>query len=233
MESVPGRRGTCKPLIQILKPKERGERPPPCGRCNAAAWWNGWRWTFPVVWSAASIAFERWEQPVPRAKCAAGCGSFTVYPPGIYPRRQYQLDAVADVAGGMALGRESGREAGERVGASRTSAERWTRHVAQVAKPEAVLAVTARLDPDAPAGAGIATRAPEDETPRGVAARVLAALEQLGVALVRRGVALVERSGLSRVLGWQHRAHGVVVSLTVAPCRLSPPMVLGGLAAAP
>jgi hypothetical protein len=51
---------------------------------------------------------------------------------------------------------------------------------------------------------------------------VLAALEVLGVSLVGVGVALVERTGLGRVLGWQFRQHGDVYELA------SPAMALGG-----
>jgi len=61
------------------------------------------------------------------------------------------------------------------------------------------------------------------------AARLLYALEQLGLALVRAGVAgaVAVRTGLARVLHWQHAAHGDVVQLAAAPSRLSPAMALG------
>jgi len=67
--------------------------------------------------------------------------------------------------------------------------------------------LTARLDPDAPAGAGLPPSS-ERATERARAGRVLGALEQVGLALVRAGVMCAERTGLGRLLGWQHRSHG-------------------------
>jgi hypothetical protein len=80
-----------------------------------------------------------------------------------------------------------------------------------------------KLAPDAPIGAGVSALPFASR-----AASVLAALEQLGVALVRTGVALVSRTGLGRVLEWQHRTHGDVVHLVAEPRYLSPAMALGG-----
>jgi hypothetical protein len=82
-----------------------------------------------------------------------------------------------------------------------------------------LLALAQRIDPDAPVGAGASALASTSST--GPAAAVLAALEQLGAALVRRGVALVSRTGLGRVLEWQHRA--TATSCTWSPSRLTFP----------
>lgn len=161
-----------------------------------------------------------------RAKCTACHVSFTVYEQGHYPRRQYQLDVVAGAVAAAAIGQQPARAAAAVASASATSARRWTAWVAGLVEPSDVLAVTRKLDPDAPAGAGLSVG--EATSPlRSRAARVLAALEALGAALVRRGVALVTRTGLGRVLEWQHRLHGDVVGLVAEPRRLSPGMALG------
>jgi hypothetical protein len=214
-----------KTLATITKPRQRAERPPPCRRCDEPSWWNGWRTVFPVVVNALGAVVARWEWPVPRAKCRTCRVSFTCYPPELYPHRQYFLDAVALVVAAVVVGKRSFAHAARASDASATSARRWTRWVAALAAPGDLLALAMRVDPDAAASTGLSSGAPST-TIRGTAARVLAALESLAAALVRRGVACAERSGLGRVLGWQHRAHGDVVQLTRPPDRLSPAMAL-------
>lgn len=207
--------------------RSRAERPPDCSGCGARSWWNGWRRVFVVVQAGGEVRREWW---LARAKCGACRLSFTCYPPWYYPRRQYQLDVVADVAAAVAIGGESAHKAAARVTASATSARRWTAWVAELAPASVLLAAAQRLEPDAPVGAGasavvtvtsVATRA----------AAVLAALEELGAALIRRGVELVSRTGLGRVLEWQRREHGDVVQLVAEPRSLSPPMALGWIGA--
>ena len=221
--SGPGR----KPLVTITKPRERPERPPTCRRCQGRAWWNGWRIVFPLVALVAGLV-ERWELPLARAKCSVCRRGFTVYPGGIYPRRQHQLDAIAGVVAEVTVGAGiSVAAAAYSAHTSATSVRRWTGWVADLAAPGDLLGVAARLDPDAPAGAGLSTSiAPP--TAHGRAARALAALEALGAALIHRGLAFVERTGLGRVLGWQHAAHGDVYGLVAGPRQLSPRMALGG-----
>jgi hypothetical protein len=166
---------------------------------------------------------ERW---LPRAKCTICHHSFTCYPPGHYPHRQYQLDVVGEVVAAIAIGGEVATKAVAPVTASPTSGRRWTAWVAQLAAPAALLAVAQRLDPGAPVGAGISTTASASGT-RSLAAPALHAFEELGAALVRRAVVLASRTGLGRVLEWQHRLHGDVVYLMAAPRCLSPAMALG------
>jgi hypothetical protein len=214
------------PLNKITKERERAERPPPCGQCRAASWWNGWRVVFPTVATLVAGIVERWELPLAKAKCCSCKHGFTCYPPGIYPRRRYQLDVVADVAGAVALGGASAARAAAAVHATASSARRWVAHMAALAKPGDLLAVAARIDPDAPVGSGIAGL-PTGLTVRARAARVLAALEQLGSALTRAGVAMVERTGLGRVLGWQHAAHGIVFGIGDTGLHPSPATALG------
>lgn len=223
MADLPPTGSDRKPLIKITKDRQRAERPPPCRQCHARCWWNGWRVVFPTVATLLAGIVERWELPLAKAKCISCKHGFTCYPPGIYPRRRYQLDVVADVVADVALGGVSAARAAAAAQATASSARRWVAWVAALAKPHDLLAAAAQLDPDAPTGAGLGAlpaRAP--------AARVLAAIEQLGSALVRAGVAVAERTGLGRVLGWQHTAHGAVFGLGDLGLHLSPATVLAG-----
>ncbi len=167
----------------------------------------------------------RVEQWFSRARCKGGCPDFTVRPPALYPQRQYQLDVVSGVVGAVTLGGEAAARAAAPVGASATSARRWTAWVAQLADVGALLSIAQRLDPDAAPGAGLsAARLPSPT--RALAAQVLHGLEHLGAALVRTGVALASKSGLGRVLEWQHALHGDVYGLVAGVRRLSPAMAL-------
>jgi hypothetical protein len=168
---------------------------------------------------------------LPLAKCTACRAGFTVYPPGIYPRRQYQLDVVAEVGAAGALGGLAPAAAAAPARASATSARRWMRWLAGLAAPAELAALTARLDPDALAGAGLPPAA-EGATERARAGRVLGALEQVGLALVRAGVACVEQTGLGRMLGWQHRSHGDSYTLSDR-LALSTAMVTGAVTRPP
>ena len=206
----------------IVQPRRRPERPPACRLCGARSWWNGWRVIFPTVVAVATGALERWEQPMPRAKCSGCKHAFTCRPEGLYPRRQFQLDAVATVVAAIAVGAQAAARAAKAAGASATSGRRWLSWVAGLAHPRELLVVAAQIDPDAPTGAGLSLTA--GDTTRAGAARVLTALEQLGLALARRGLTAA-RSGLGRVLGWQLLAHGDVYGLCTGET-LSPGMAL-------
>jgi hypothetical protein len=175
---------------------------------------------FPVVALSSVGAVERREVPLPRAKCASCRLGFTCYPRGFYPRRQYQLDVVADVVAAIAVGGESVADTAVTSSASETSVRRWSAWIAALAEVDALHAVAAQVDPST---APVATA-----TPHSRGAAVLDALEVLGAALARTGVTLVERSGLGRVLGWQHRGHGDVYGLVAGPKQFSPAMAFGG-----
>jgi hypothetical protein len=162
----------------------------------------------------------RWALPLARVRCSSCRHSFTCYPPGFYPRRQYQLDVVADAVAAVVIGDESVRATASASSASPTSVRRWSAWIEVLAEIDALHAIAAHVDPSA---ATIAT-----PTLRSRTAAVLDALEVLGAALVHAGVSVVERTGLGRVLGWQHRAHGDVLGLVVGPRRFSPAMVPGG-----
>lgn len=155
-----------------------------------------------------------------RARCPKCSVSFGIYKDNHYPHRQYQIDVVASVTAAVVVVGQSA-QASARVGASATSARRWKRWVGELTAPGELIATAQELDPDAGSGSGISGAGP------GQAARVLFALEVLGAALVRRDVSLRSRSGLGRVLEWQHRYHGVTVWLKSSLRRLSPAMALG------
>src|SRR5262245_6142624 len=213
------RKSVPRSLPVIVEPRRREARPPPCHTCDEATWWNGWRVTHPVVASSGDRV-ERRELALPRAKCSACRLGFTCYPPGFYPRRQYQLDVVADVVAVVAVGGESVTDTAVMSSASPTSVRRWTAWVAALAEVGVLHAVAAELDPSVAVVAS--------PIPRSRVAAVLDALELLGGVLVRAGVAVVERTGLGRVLGWQHRRHGDVYGLVAGARRLSPAMAPGG-----
>jgi hypothetical protein len=169
---------------------------------------------------------EQWELPLARAKCSRCKRGFTCYPQGVYPRRQYQLDIVAEAAAAVVLGGRSAAHTARAVAASTTSVRRWVGWLADLARPRDLATITAQLDPDAPAGAGLPTAAGPPTT-RTRAAQVLAGLEQLGAALLARGLSLAGRTGLGRVLGWQYDLHGDAYGLVAGVRRLSPAMALG------
>jgi len=234
MADVPPTGSGDKPpfVTRLAKERQRGERPPPCARCSAPSWWNGWRVVFPTVATLVAGLVERWELPLAKARCSSCRHGFTCYPPGVYPQRRYQLDVVADVVAEVVLGGASAARAAAVAHATATSARRWVVWLAALANPRELLAVAAQLDPDAPAGAGLGAL-PAAGAARAPAARVLAALEQLGSALGRAGVAVAERTGLGRVLGWQHTAHGAVFGLRDGGLHPSPATVLGGARGGP
>jgi hypothetical protein len=193
---------------------------PPCPRCGAKSWWNGWRVVF-VVEQTEEGKLQRRECKRRRCKCSKCQYGFTFYASAHYPRRQFQLDVVAHVTACMAFEGATPRAAGATVGASPSSARRWTAWVAELAQPAELLRVATELEPEAPATPGTATL-PEASGRRGLVARVLDALERLGACLVRRGAELGSRCGLGRVLEWQHRSQGEVVGLVAEPRTFHP-----------
>jgi hypothetical protein len=199
-----------KPVVAPTSPKQRPERPPPSGCCQARAWWNGWRCVFPIV-RLVDEAVARCEQWLARAKCSACRHAFTCYPPGYYPRRQFQLDVVAGVMAQASSGGRSLRRAAAPAQTSHTSAWRWAHWVEALATPAELYALATRLDPDEPAG--MVPQVAVVASVRAAVAQVLAALEQVGLALQRVGRGRGATTGLGRVLGWQQQEHGVVVGL--------------------
>jgi hypothetical protein len=182
-----------------------------------------------VVATAAADVVERWQLALPLGKCSSCHRAFTCYPAGFYPRRQYQLDVVADVVAGVALGSAPVAHIAAAVTASSTSARRWTAWIAALTHAGALVAAAARLDAS---GATVALPPPRDAR-HPQAAAVLAGLEALGTALVRVGVAAVERTGLGRVLGWQHHRHGDVYGVVGGLRSFSSAMAPGGRPSTP
>lgn len=182
-----------------------------------------------MVATAAASVVERWQLALALGKCSCCHRAFTCYPPGFYPRRQYQLDVVADVVAGVALGSEPIARIAAAVTASSTSARRWTAWVAVLTQAGELVAAAAQVDPSVATVALPPPRAARH--PR--AAAVLAGLEALGTALVCVGVAAVERTGLGRVLGWQHRRHDDVYSVVRGPRSFSSAMAPGGRLSTP
>lgn len=102
------------------------------GRCSP------WLRSPPESWSDGHFTC-RWRS----ARDAGGASPCT--PPGIYPRRQYQLDVVADVGAAVALGGQPPEEAAAPASASATSARRWVRWLADLAPPVDLAALGGRL----------------------------------------------------------------------------------------
>ncbi len=219
--SVPDPPSACTLPIDRRRP----DHPPTSPCCSARSWWNGWRRVCVTV--HAEQTPERCERHLARAKCCLCHVSFTCYPPGHYPRRQYQLDVVTEVVAAVAISEGSGVQVARAVGASATSVRRWFRWVGALIEPSVALACAVQLDPDSLAGAGLSTLATSARAVGATVARVLGALEHFAAALLHRGIQVGACTGLGRVLEWQHRYHGVYVALVAEPRRLSPPMVLG------
>jgi hypothetical protein len=178
----------------------------------------------PVVARLVDGALERWELWLPLGKCSVCHHGFTCYPRGFYPHRQYQLDVISGVAANIALGEQSVAESCRGQGVSGSSGRRWSKWVADLAAPDELLALAAKLDPRAAVGTGMSllgVASPSNPMHQRVAL-VQSALEQLGAVLTRLGIATWARTGLGRVLGWQFDVHRVLVRLVVPPTRLSP-----------
>lgn len=210
--------------VPVLPERRRPARPPSCRLCGARCWWNGWRLTRPVLVGedGAIVRVEHW---VPRATCSLCPRGFTCHPEPLYPRRQYQLDVVARVVAAMAVGEMGTSSAAKLASASPTSARRWMTWTASLVDVGEMVKLCAHLHPETPAGAGLSLLAGNSLRER--AARVLSVLEELGSALVHRGMSLVARTGLGRVLGYHYGSQGGVVGLMVEPKCLSPAMAFG------
>ena len=212
----------------VQVPRQRPEVPPASPCCNAPSWWNGWRRVFPVVVLALGAAAQREERWLARSKCSTCRAAWTLFPPGWQPGHQFQPDAVARAVAARAVGKQSFRAAGATIGACASSVRKWTRWCGGVAEPAEALAVAAQLDPEGAHGNGLAARTEHSGPDRRVA-QVLDALESLGAALVRAGLALASVTGLGRVLEWQ-RAVARKTLVVGAAGSSSPPSALGVIA---
>jgi len=188
--------------------------------CGARSWWNGGRVVAEVIHELGQGARRVIDVLRQRARCSdrhCAAGSWTIYPADAYPHRSYQLDVVASAVAEVCVGGGTRRAVAVHHECSRRSVSRWVRWTAQLARPEDLARLCARLDPEGlppptPATAG-------GEVSR--AGAVLRLLDHLGDLLLRRGVTLPGRGpGLVRVLVAQRARFGDVAWLT----RSSPPL---------
>lgn len=126
------------------------ERPEPCRRCGAAAWWNGWRAIKNEVVRDASGAIVVRGARRHRAQCSSGvpsCGSWTVYPQDAYPHRAFQLSVVSSAVEAAALGGATYTAAAVQHRTSRRSVSRWVKWVGSLLDAASLVRLCARLDP--------------------------------------------------------------------------------------
>jgi len=200
---------------------KKAARPDPCRVCGSPSWWNGGRAVAEVVHDVGQGARRVMDVLRGRARCSdrrCAAGSWTIYPARAYPHRSYQLDVVAAAVAEVCFEGGSRRAVAMRHDCSRRSVSRWVRWTAQLASPEDLARLCARLDPEglppptpSPTAAGEVSRA----------GSVLRLLDHLGDVLLRRGVALLGRGpGLLRILTAQLARFGDIAWLT----RSSPPL---------
>jgi len=200
---------------------KKAVRPDPCRVCGALSWWNGGRVVAEGIQDIAQGARRVIDVLRRRARCSdrrCAAGSWTIYPPGVYPHRSYQLCVVASAVAEVCVAGGRRRAVAARHDCSRRSVSRWVRWTARLASPMDLGRLCARLDPEGlPPPTSSATAAGEVSR----AGSVLRLLDHLGDVLLRRGVALPGRGpGLVRVLTAQLARFGDVAWLT----RSSPPL---------
>lgn len=200
--------------------RKKAVRPDPCRVCGAPSWWNGGRVVAEVIHDLGQGVRRVIDVLRRRGRCSdrrCAAGSWTVYPADAYPHRSYQLDVVASAVAAVCVGGGRRRAVAVHHDCSRRSVSRWVRWTAQLANPEDLARLCARLDPE-----GLPPPTPaaaEGEVSR--AGSVLRLLDHLGDVLLRRGVALPGRGpGLLRILTAQLARFGDVCWLT----RPSPPL---------
>jgi len=192
------------------------DRPTPCPRCSAPAWWNGSRTVSLVRKLDSGVQYV---QAVVRrrARCSSkGCprGSWTLYEEEGYPHRLFSLDVVVSAVCTLLAGKT--QEAAARTHAcSRRSVQRWRRWVEHLADPCGLMRACTRLEPR-----GLPGAAAVEGIPRAVV--VLHLLDRFTELLAERGVRLSGGgSGLARVLKDQLARLGVIFYLT----KSSPPLL--------
>jgi len=199
---------------------KKAVRPDPCRVCGALSWWNGGRVVAEVIQDIAQGARRVIDVLRRRARCSdrrCAAGSWTIYPPGAYPHRSYQLGVVAAAVAEVCFAGGRRRAVAARHDCSRRSVSRWVRWTARLASPEDLARLCARLDPEGLPPPTPVTAAGEVSR----AGSVLRLLDHLGDVLLRRGVALPGRGpGLLRILTAQLARFGDVCWLT----RSSPPL---------
>jgi hypothetical protein len=140
-------------------------RPTACLRCpGKRIWYDGWRWVFGVL-LAEDAHTERIDDglPVQRVACAVCWTSWTLWPPFLYPRRQFGPD-VNEAAGLAYLADPQATyvEVAARHGCSWTSVWRWVGWLGRLVPPEEILAAIVRMAGDSPALDFVPRQVPQD-----------------------------------------------------------------------
>lgn len=176
-------------------------------------------------------------QRLHRAKCSkrdCSAPSWTVYPPGCYPDRRFDLDVVAHAVAQSAFGRDAeGRPTAfaaiaRRYSCSDRSVSRWTDWVAGLTDLEALARACVRIDPD---GMPAAVR-PDCVDKRARAGWALAVFDRFADLLEKRDVLPVgpqPQPSLVRILDDQRVRHGLRFPVR----NLSPPVSAGAAKTAP
>lgn len=209
-------------------PRKYPDRPAPCRTCGTAAWWNGWREVTRRRLEPSGRVEIQPGQRLHRAKCSredCPAPSWTVYPPGRYPDRRFDIDVVAQAVAEGAFERdEEGRPTpfatiARRYSCSGRSASRWTCWVAGLTDIESLARECMRIDPD---GLPAAVR-PEATDSRAQAGWALAVFDRFAALLERQGaLSRGPQPSLVRVLDDQRVRHGAHF-----PRGLSPPLSIG------
>jgi hypothetical protein len=114
------------------------ERPVACVYCGRLrVWWNGTRARGLTALVAGAVVFVA-SVLCRRVKCGSCGRSWTLRPPGVTPRRQYQLSVVAAGVAELLCGQLSQEQVAERYTTSVWTVRRWLRWVAGVAEPSAL-----------------------------------------------------------------------------------------------
>lgn len=182
---------------------ESVERPSSCLYCgHHRVWWNGFWLRTATVWAPDGAV---WLEPfrVRRVKCACCRRSWGLRPPGVAPHRHFQLGLIAEAVGRRLYAPVASlRSAAAQVGGSARSVGRWSRWVAGLASPAALLrrvlvAAGEPIQVRLPEVTGLARKATTDLRRQ----LLLRAGQVLGLLEVLAAAVGLEPPGLRAVLG--------------------------------
>jgi len=196
------------------------ERPGPCPRCGAPAWWDGTRLVAQMVISTLGAVARMALVVRRRGRCSqASCtmASWTVYEVGGYPHRTFTLAVTAAAVAMLATSETVTLTAvAQQHGCDRRTVGRWVGWVMRLYVTATVVRACWQLDPT-----GVPPPAPpRPETPRSRAGWMLLLLEHFAGLLRTRFVALEAGPGLGALLRHQYERFRVVAWLT----KSSPPL---------
>lgn len=161
----------------------RPPRPTACFFCDwRRVWFDGWRVVFAVVLVDGVVHRFGDGLFLQRVKCARCEVAWTLYPPWMWPRMQFQLDVV-EVAtlGYVVQPMATYRSVAEAVGCSPTTVWRWVGWCATVAEPGAVVAQVAMMHASTPAAELSPRRVPQTHDKAYSAERAAVLLSSLQV----------------------------------------------------